>query len=181
MLIGLIGPAGSGKTTVARILSDQYGFKRLRFTDPLKRMLGPSGLGLSFEEINGSKKDEPSAFLNGITPRHAMQTLGTEWGRMQMFPNFWIHCWIQDFMRIPNSIHVVADDVRFDNEVDTIKKRGGIIVKIIGRSAGIGDDHASEKAPLCEVIYLDNSYGMEFLAEQVEGLIAGFRADGEEL
>lgn len=171
MLIGLIGLAGSGKTTVAQILTDKYGFKRLRFADPLKRMLGPSGLGLSFEEIDGSKKDEPSAFLNGLTPRHAMQTLGAEWGRNCMFPNFWIHCWTQDFMRIPNGIHVVVDDVRFDNEVDTIKKHDGIIVKIIGRSAWIDNDHISEKVPLCEAIYLDNSKDMAWLRNGVGAIM----------
>ncbi len=35
-LIGLTGPAGSGKSTVARILSDHYGFAELSFAAPIR-------------------------------------------------------------------------------------------------------------------------------------------------
>lgn len=42
-----------------------------------------SALRLSQEELHGPPaiRDSPSARLSGRSPRYAMQTLGTDWGR----------------------------------------------------------------------------------------------------
>ena len=38
-------------------------------------------LGLGEAHIEGALKEVPCELLGGKTPRYAMQTLGTEWGR----------------------------------------------------------------------------------------------------
>ncbi len=43
-LIGLVGRAGAGKTTVAKHLCERYGFVRVAFGDPLKVMLLNAGM-----------------------------------------------------------------------------------------------------------------------------------------
>ncbi len=45
------------------------------------------------DKIEGSLKAKPCSLLAGKTPRHAMQTLGTEWGRNCIGDGFWINLW----------------------------------------------------------------------------------------
>jgi hypothetical protein len=128
MIIGITGLAGSGKTEVAKYLH-QYGFRRTRFADPLKKML--RALGLSARHVDGDLKEKPCALLGGATPRWAMQTLGTEWGRRLIWGDIWIKAWERSAKKIlKKGGSVVADDVRFPNEVETIRSLGGIIINI---------------------------------------------------
>lgn len=122
MLIGLCGQAGAGKSTVAGIL-EARGFVRHRFAGPLKNML--RAVGLTEREIEGDDKELPCAMLAGATPRKAMQTLGTEWGR-GLHPDLWVSLWAH---RIPEG-DVVAEDVRFENEAAAIVNAGGWIVRV---------------------------------------------------
>jgi hypothetical protein len=142
-LVGLIGYAGSGKSEVASVLQS-VGFSRIKFADPLKDMLRVVGLG--HEQIEGRLKNEPSPTLLGKTPRYAMQTLGTEWGRSLIGENFWASiakARMSD--RLDNNVSVVCDDVRFPNEADIIRALGGQIWRVVRLGAGIGTTHESER------------------------------------
>jgi len=89
-LIAFIGLSGCGKTTAARYFND-HGFTRLRFAEPLKRML--RAIGLTDAQLDGDLKEQETNLLCDRTPRHAMQTLGTEWGRNQIDQDFWVNIW----------------------------------------------------------------------------------------
>lgn len=142
IIIGFCGKAGAGKSTAAAYLARTYGFERVRFAGPLKAML--AALGCSPDEIDGSAKELPCDLLGGRTPRQAMQTLGTEWGRHLVTPDLWTRAWIR---AAEGKSLVVADDVRFANEADLIRGRGGIVVEIFGDEAGSssGAGHVSER------------------------------------
>lgn len=147
-LIGFCGLAGSGKSTAAQILVEHYGFARQRFADPLKAML--RALGLSEREIDGDLKEKPCARLMGKTPRDAMQSLGTEWGRALIADDLWVELWrksVQYHLSIGGKI--VVDDVRFPNEVAAIRAIGGKIIRVRRdmRSESLGA-HASETQAL---------------------------------
>jgi hypothetical protein len=128
MLIGLIGHAGSGKTTAARYMQKYYGFVPLKMADPLKAAL--YALGASASELEGEGKELPSPLFCNRTPRHAMQTLGTEWGRQQIGESFWIKVWKRKFLQLDSRTPVVCDDVRFVNEADMIKNSGGFLIRL---------------------------------------------------
>ena len=145
-LIGFCGPIGSGKTTAARVLERVCGFERMRFAEPLKAMLRT--LGLDESQVDGDRKETPSALLCGRTPREAMQTLGTEWGRDLIGEDLWVHAWA---WRADEALvagrSVVVDDVRNVNEARAIWARGG---KLIGleRPGVMPGGHVSERFDL---------------------------------
>lgn len=104
---------------------------------------------------NDTDKNEPLHVLGGKTARWALQTLGTQWGRMCMDSDFWVRAWTNDQadrwaerarrgMMQPEMI--VADDCRFQNEVDEIRRRGGLVLTIVRRKSDFDriPQHASE-------------------------------------
>lgn len=138
MIIGLTGHKGAGKSEAAKTLIS-LGYQRERFAGPLKDML--RALGLTEAQVDGDQKETPCPLLGGATPRHAMQTLGSEWGRSLIDPNLWIMIWKS---RATAHSHVVVDDIRFPNEVDAIRELGGAICRI-DRPGAHGDGHISEQ------------------------------------
>lgn len=128
ILIGITGPAQSGKSTLAGELRRLVEFRGQKycekpFAGPLKRMLASIGV-----DVSDLSKNAPVPFLDGkVTPRVMMQTLGTEWGR-SLLPDLWLRVWQHE---LDGSAHVVAvPDVRFDNEAELIRGLGGIIIHV---------------------------------------------------
>lgn len=150
-LIGFCGAAGAGKTTAACTIVGQYpGWHRLSFADPLRAML--SALGLTADELT-LRKEEPSALLGGRTPRYAMQTLGTEWGRGQMDAELWMRAAQHKALELlAHGLNVVFDDVRFDNEARMIHALGGQVVHVRRPGRGPKMAHASERGVSEELI-----------------------------
>ncbi len=148
-LIGFCGAAGAGKTFAATHLARCYGYSRVRFAGPLKSML--HALGLTEAETDGAEKDKPCALLGGKTPRHAMQTIGTEWGRQHIDADLWVRAWERAAAQFLDAgFPVVVDDVRFANEASAIWSRGGILIRIDRDTGGLVPcgAHASETQPL---------------------------------
>lgn len=166
-VVAFTGLAGSGKSTAAQYLVDRYGYTRVRFAGPLKDMM--RAIGLSEDQIDGDLKEKPCAWLQGRTPRHAMQTLGTEWGRECLGKDFWIELFVRSAnIIIADGGRVVVDDCRFPNEAVAVRKLGGDIFKVEGRG-GIAGGHVSEKgigAIVDDV--LDNTGSVEELHQMVE-------------
>ena len=85
-VIGITGHKGSGKDTAAEAVAAQ-GFTHVKLADALKAMLRKllacqgADAEMIRRMIDGDLKEAPTPLLEGRTPRQAMQTLGTEWGR----------------------------------------------------------------------------------------------------
>lgn len=124
-IVAFTGPIGAGKTTAANCLCHSLQYKKISFADPLKKML--LAIGCTAEDVYGKDKEIPSILLCGQTPRHAMQTLGTEWGRALIGPDLWVRAWQ---FACQSHRNVTVDDARFPNEFKVIKELGGIIIKL---------------------------------------------------
>ena len=145
-LIAFCGYMGSGKTYAADYLIQKYGYTRVKFAGPLKDMLRT--MGLTDDHIEGDLKDKPCDLLEGRTPRWAMQSLGTEWGRDCISPNLWGNLWereVQDLLK--KGKPVVVDDCRFDNEVARVKRLKGLVCLLTNPTSETVGQHPSEALP----------------------------------
>jgi len=150
MLIGLIGYAQSGKDTLAKILVEDYGFKRVAFADKIRELLyelDPAVptynhvqtkiIGLqNLVDVYGwdHAKSEPHV-------RQLLQKLGV--GARTLFGEDF---WIREALRpIKDSENIVVTDVRFKNEAEWIRSFEDSYIWRIKR-AGVGavNTHVSE-------------------------------------
>jgi hypothetical protein len=155
LVVALSGAAGSGKSTAAQYLVDMHGYTRVRFAGPLKAAM--AALGLSARHIEGDLKEVPCDLLCGKTPRYAMQTIGTEWGRNIIGPTFWTGLWRAAAGAIIESGgRVVVDDCRFPNEAAAVRAMGGDIYRLAGRG-GIAGSHESERMDFLADVHIDNA------------------------
>jgi hypothetical protein len=132
LIVGFCGPESAGKSTAGRMLLDYHFGVTIPFALPLKEML--AAIGVDNRHLYGApaEKEEPLPLLQGKSARYALQRLGTEWGRDLIGPGLWVDAWRQAVDDIANDDDiVVADDVRFPNEIDAILSRGGIVICIV--------------------------------------------------
>lgn len=79
-----------------------------------------------------------------VTVRRILQWWGTEYRRAQD-PDYWTKAWSRKIEQFDlDQTHVLIDDVRFMNELSTIKAHGGLIVKIERPGFDGANNHASE-------------------------------------
>ncbi|MCK4623058.1 MAG: hypothetical protein KAT62_12680 [Desulfuromonadales bacterium] len=79
-----------------------------------------------------------------ISVRRILQWWGTEYRRAQD-PDYWTKAWAKKLTGYDlNRVHILIDDVRFMNEVHTIKGQGGITIKIERPGFAVTGNHASE-------------------------------------
>jgi len=146
-IVGVSGYARSGKSTVADFLIAEHNYKRFKFADVLKDML--RAVGLTEAQIEGDEKESPVYALCGKTPRFAMQTIGTEWGRKIMGDDLWVNLWqqrVQHWMDLHPMNRVVVDDVRFPNELQRVLDLGGTVLRIDRPGVQPTNSHSSETA-----------------------------------
>lgn len=164
-VVAFTGLAGSGKSTATRYLVDELGYTLVKFAGPLKDMM--RAIGLTEDDIEGDWKEKANGALMGKTPRHAMQTLGTEWGRKCIHEDFWIWLWRDRATQVlSDGGRVVTDDCRFPNEAKAIRKLGGDIFRLVGRG-GIVGDHVSERGCGDEDLVIANDNGIDVLQVKV--------------
>ncbi len=138
-VIAFFGYKGCGKSEATNLLVEGYGYTCHSFAGPLKRML--QALGLTEAQLWGDQKEVASELLGGATPRWAMQSLGTEWGRNLIASDLWTNAWNHS---MPEGL-VTVDDLRFPNEAVIIKLLGGTIIKIERPGLDVDPTHESEK------------------------------------
>jgi len=159
------------------------------------------GMLIHDTELVGGIKRLKTCYL---TPRYAMQTLGTEWGR-KCYSNVWVEQTmrvVDDLLHFPfrytpsvgliqdgdesvESSNVVIPDVRFKSEMDGVAGAGGKLVRITRPGHEKPKwDHPSETeqltVPDSEFDYIIHNNGtLEDLALKVEEMMmVGFEEDG---
>lgn len=136
-VIGIAGPAHCGKDTAADyLLKHAPQYHKASFADPMKTML-KTGLGLTDDQLYGDQKEKIDPRY-GWSPRHMMQTIGTEWGRNLIDPDIWVKA-MEHHIQAPT----IIPDIRFENEATFIREHG-LLIHIMGREDNIDSGHVSE-------------------------------------
>lgn len=145
LLIGLTGPAGCGKDTIASLLAS-YGYHRYTLAMPLKQGL-EAMLGIPLATWDDRVAKETVIPWLGKSPRQLAQTLGTDWGRQHVHPELWVMLMRNKWGEVRHSVspRMVVTDVRFDNEAQAIKDAGGTVWQIHREKVAPVAAHVSEK------------------------------------
>lgn len=152
MHIGLVGHKGAGKNLAADIIKQQWGtFEQFAFADPLKR-IATTIFGITEAEMTDRKlKEETLERYPFQSPRQILQQLGTEAVRAH-WPEAWTEAWKRAIDAPTSSPDTVTTDVRFSNEAEAIREKGGFLIRIVRPPTGqeiadptkYVDKHASE-------------------------------------
>ena len=150
-LIALYSPAPScGKSEITKALA-LHGYKTIKLAGTLKDMLRVflNHYGLDPKEVErhleGDLKEYSLPALTGITGRHLMQTLGTDWGRTCVAQDIWVRVAMGRITReLERGGRVVVDDMRFSNEYDAMFELGARLVKVTRPGRKPTNGHPSE-------------------------------------
>ena len=176
-LIGLSGRRGSGKDTVARILQElqpQRRWQTRSFGDSIKSVCA----ALTGEVVAPYYSQKGKAEIVPIFRRtrgEMLQQVGQALRDWE--PLVWVDAF---FAALPADAFVLVPDIRFPNEADPIRARGGLMLRVEGdplqqRGDGTRDDnHPSETAMDAYPHFaatLHNSGSREDLTRQVRELL----------
>ena len=139
MIVGISGFIGSGKDTVADYLIRFKGFQRMSYAGPLKDAVAAI-FNWDRELLEGNTKhsrewrDQIDPWwadrldIPHLTPRWVLQHWGTEVGRRAFHDDIWIASIENKLRETKNDI--VISDCRFPNELKSIKRAGGVTIRV---------------------------------------------------
>lgn len=135
-IIGLCGSIGAGKDTVAAYLQTQYSYTSLPFAQKLKEV-ALDVFDLDSRCVFGTQeqKAEPIDHVRDASgqPRSGrtiLEMLGTE-GFRSIDPDVWVKYAMRNIDNHRPEFTWVIPDVRFRNEFEAIRARGGVIWEVV--------------------------------------------------
>lgn len=179
-VIGLCGHMGVGKDAAAALLS-MVGYRRLAFADQVRlevedalrrRVIPFRALEVAYisEDLRRAHLDEVWSKPTDVRMRRILQWWGTEYRRAQD-QDYWVKLAAS---KIDGP--TVFSDVRFPNEVEVIRSRGGVIWKI-DRPVKIDgiEGHVSERAiqDIVPDLVVENTGTLLNLAEKITAALCG--------
>lgn len=167
VIIGISGKIGSGKDTLADIiLRLNPAFEKKSYAYKLKK----TGAFLTgTEEELWFTQEGKNIYLEewGMTIGQFQQKLGTEAIREGLHNEAWILSLFGDLK--PNSNWVIAD-MRFKNEADAVKKRGGFTIRVNGDPARVRANSTRDMSHASEVD-LDDYEEFDFIYNNTKSLL----------
>ena len=145
-LFGVAGQMRMGKDTLGGMIASETGLSTRAFATGVKELTRDL-FGIQDIDAWKCRSDNPPGMM--VTMRRALQLVGD--GMRQISPSIWVDRALAD----PSGIFC---DVRYANEAQEIRRRGGILI-LIGRSALLNDDPNPSEAYLRPIIawFLENT------------------------
>lgn len=179
-IVGFSGRIGAGKDTACEALVEK-GWIKVAFSDAVwaaVAALDPICDANCFRFHEYGQDIERTKRLNGEV-RILAQRMGTEVGRNLIGENTWLDALERRFDTLPECPGVCVSGVRFDNEAEWIRQRGGYVIEV-SRKDREGVDpsngkHASETGLTRELIEIElrNDRGVTELHDRVREFVLG--------
>lgn len=139
-IIAIHGKKRSGKGTIAKYLTSEYGYKHVVISRPLKDMTNILlNTMINFDKTNanpfdftdGDLKEKPLLALNGRNTRDIMIWLGAQFA-MAIEPNLWIDITMNEINEhISNGDNVYVDNLRLYPEFHVMKETGAELWAVV--------------------------------------------------
>ncbi len=177
MIIGLYGAQGSGKDTIANIMVTKHRFIKISFASALKDVVSilfswpremlegdipESRLWRETEDPHWSQKTGIANF----SPRKALQYVGTDLIRNQVYANIWtniVENRISMILKANNDAKIVITDCRFLNEIEMLKKFRSKSVDVFIIKVERPSTKIIEQTHMSETQYLEHKIDMTLL------------------
>lgn len=147
MIIAFTGSKRVGKSTACKIIELLYPGRVVRhnFKDALLQEFKYYFKDVLDYHINAEHTNyETILEKKPGCIRQLLQNFGTD-VRREEDEDYWVKLWEEDLDEVDfGGDIIVADDVRFINEAEAVKRRGGYIIRLEGNTAVTGDTHISE-------------------------------------
>lgn len=129
-IIGLGHKMRQGKDTLAdAIIANDPRWVKMSFAEPLKEVT-KLAFGWTDAHVYGDLKTAVDPHW-GVTPRWALQMVGTELFRQRIRQDFWVHVMRQRLWSLPDDARVLIVDVRFPEEAEMLRDDfGALLVRV---------------------------------------------------
>ena len=146
MLIGVAGQAQNGKDTVANIICKHIHLKPVAFANELKHLIQHL-FNIDRDTLESYKVQNMNPPNMDVSMRKALQIIGDS--IRQVKSTYWID-------KLPFSDDIICTDIRYENELEIFKKKGGIIILVAKNVSE--SDVPSEKFLIPAIkLFLDNT------------------------
>jgi dephospho-CoA kinase len=148
-IIAICGLKRSGKDTIADVLTQRYGYEKVKIATPLKDAL-KTLFQFTDAQVEGAEKDVVDPRW-GVEPRLLMQFIGTEvmqFKLQEVLPDvgrtFWIKRLIDEHIK-NNDKHIVIPDMRFKHEYNLLSQHGAVFWRVERFQNENTEVHSSER------------------------------------
>lgn len=176
-LIAITGKKGHGKSTLSSKIIELYPqYEVMSFATPLKNICAEL-YGLSDEQLYGNKKEVIDPRWNK-SPRQIMQFVGTDLFRKhysEFFPDIGENIWVDILdKKLNDDGYYIIDDLRFENELEFIRSKGGKVIFIERPDLKNNDTHSSETAILDHDYYFENIKNVDITNQDIYNIMNQF-------
>jgi hypothetical protein len=149
--IGLVGRKRVGKDTAARHLARTYDYRPLGFADALRQAVEALDPIVDYSPCRGVFRYRQVVAAHGYEAakdrhpevRRVLQNYGLGL-RQTLGEDVWVEALVRRLPGLSEEVPAAVTDVRFPNEVEGLRERGFILVRLT-RDTGLEDDpHPSE-------------------------------------
>lgn len=169
-LIGLVGPAGSGKDTIAEHLVEHHGFVRVAFADRLREFA--ARIDPVFAALCAAHGGYETAKRAHPYIRNRMGEVGNA-AREILHADTWVDIVEETIGELTDDAPVVVTDVRFLNESEWIEDNGGTVVSVQRPGFSLLSAEARAISATAE-LYVENDGDLHQLRERVDMLAEDF-------
>ena len=176
LIIGFAGAKGSGKDTGFKLIDELYPnrFQRVAFADPIKNTICQI-FGLTVDQLNIVKRINDIAIVDNNTNEHYGHLSGRNLVReigmlMRNYDDQQFNRYVENIIKSNRDQDFIITDVRFDNEIELIKRIGGVVIRV-DRDCCLYDNHVTEQQCQNPDYIIDNNTSIDHYKQQLKDII----------